>query len=271
MSSSLGALLRLGWRSFRPTVAAYGLGSVSYVFLLMWLYPSIAHAPGLQALLRTLPKSLVASTGLVAGLGSPLAYLTSEFYGTLYLWLLMIFTVVGIVRLIAQGPHRGSAGAWLAGPVSRPLWVLSQGGIFWGGLLITCGLVTAAEPVAMAIWEPQQVIPVGTLLLLNGMVVLVFTVLAGAVAVCAAAISDDQRALAVAALFTMIQYVLSVVGGLTAGLAWMRRLSLFYWYRPAAIVLGAQQLGFPSLVLLVMAMLLWGTAAWLFRRRDLLL
>lgn len=269
MKGTTSTLIRIGWRSLQTTVASYGFGAMAYVFLLLWLYPSVAHAPGITRLLQTLPKSLITATGVAAGLGSPLAYLTSEFYGLLYLWILMIFTVVGVVRLLAQGPARGSAGSWLAGPVSRVQWVLSQGCVFMLGLFLTDLSVTLAIPIAMAIWEPQQAITFGILLRLNGMGFLLFSALAGIIALCSAGFNDDQRALSVGASIIMLEYMLSLISGLAPRLAWMRHLSLFSLYRPTAIVTGHQHSWWPALVLILAAGVFWGGAAWLFQRRDL--
>ncbi len=269
MTDTTKILIRIGWRSFQTTVASYAFGAVAYVFLLLWLYPSIVHAPGIETLLKTLPKSLITATGVAAGLGSPLAYVTSEFYGMLYLWILMIFTVMGVVRLLAQGPDRGSAGPWLAGPVSRVQWILSQGFVFMSGLFLVDILITVAIPIAMTIWEPQQPLPIGILLTLNGMGFLLFSVLAGVIALCSAGFSDDQSALSVGALIVMVEYALSLISELTPRLAWMRHLSLFSLYRPAAIVAGKQPLGWTAIFLIIAAGILWAIAAWLFQRRDL--
>ncbi len=269
MKGTTRALIRIGWRSFQTTVVSYGFGAMAYVFLLLWLYPSIAHAPGIKRLLQTLPRSLITATGVTAGLGNPLAYLTSEFYGMLYLWILMIFTVVGVVRLLAQGPNRGSAGPWLAGPVSRTRWVLSQGLVFMIGLFLTDLLVTLSIPSAMAIWEPQQEITLGMLLTLNGMGFLLFSVLAGVIALLSAGFNDDQRALGVGASIIILEYVLSFASGLAPRLAWMRHLSIFSLYRPDAIVTGHQHVWWPALFLILVAGILWGGAVWLFQRRDL--
>ncbi len=269
MTDTTKTLVRIGWRSFQGTVASYGFGAMAYVFLLLWLYPSIAHAPGIETLLKTLPKSLITATGVTAGLGSPLAYVTSEFYGMLYLWILMIFTVTGAVRLLAQGPDRGSAGPWLASPVSRAQWVLSQGFVFMVGLFLMDLLVTLASPIAMSIWEPHQHLTFETLLTLNGMAFLLFAVLAGIIALCSAGFHDDQRALSVGASIIMVEYVLSLVSGLAPRLAWMRHLSLFSLYRPAAIVAGRQHVGWTGILLIAMALMFWGAAVLVFQRRDL--
>lgn len=269
MTDTTKTLIRIGRRSFQATVASYAFGAMAYVFFLLWLYPSIAHAPGIETLLKTLPRSVITATGVGAGLGSPLAYVTSEFYGLLYLWILMIFTVIGVVRLLAEGPDRGSAGPWLASPVSRVQWVLSQGLVFMLGLFLTDLLITLSTPIAMAIWEPQQAIPLGTLLTLNGMGFLLFAALAGVVALCSAGFRDDQRALSVGATIIILEYVLSFVSGLAPRLAWMRDVSVFSLYRPVGIVAGREHFGWTGLLLLVMAGVLWGMAAWLFQRRDL--
>ncbi len=270
MTKEMQVLVGMGWRAFRPTVAVYVLGSVGYMFLLLWLYPSIVHAPGLESVLATLPKSLTATLGLTAGFANPLAYLTSEYYGTIDLWALMIFTVVGVVRLLAQGPDRGFAWAWLAGPVSRAQWIMSQGFVFILGLFVFTLVGMLSTPVALAIWDRGQHPTPEILVALNLLSFLLFFALAGMTAVCASAFRDDDRALNTAGAIMALEYLLSLVGGLTPHLVWLRRLSLFGWYRPADIVAHGWHRVWPgALGLFFIGTLLWIAAIWLFRRRDL--
>ncbi len=271
MNSLTYALIRMGWRSFRGTVATCVLGLAGYLGLLMWIYPTIAHTPGLAVVIRALPKSLVSATGLEAGLGNPGAYLASEFFGTLYLWLLMILTVMGVIRLVAQGPARGTAGFWLAGPISRTTWVLTQGVVFWLGLFTVCGLVTIANILAVDVWDPHQKMALGRILTLNGMAFVIFAVLSGVIAIIASAMRDDRRATVVGSFVVLVLYILSAVSSLSPRLAWAGHLSLFYWDRPAVIVVGRQTFGWSQLILLVIAGGLWVLAAGIFRRRDLFL
>lgn len=271
MNHAVMVLYRIGLRTFLGSIVFYLVGSVAYVFLLLWLYPSIAQAPGLQALLHALPKSLIAATGITAGLSSPLAYLVSEFYSMLYLWILMIFTVLGIHRLLAQGPSRGFAGPWLSGPVTRRDWVVSQGLVWLTGLVLIILAVTIATVVAMATWEANTKLSFHVLFALNGLIFLLFVALSGLVALCAVGFSDDQRGLSASASIVTVEYVLSLVSGLAPHLRWLSDVTFFSLYRPSVIVTthshnyGTEQ----AILLILAAACFWGVALWLFSRRDL--
>ena len=269
MNQVTGTLVRIGWRSFSGTVAPYAVGSAAYVFVLLWLYPSVAHAPGIQSLLRTLPKGLVSATGLSAGLAHPLPYLASEFYGTLYLWILMMVTVLSGARLLAEGPTRGAAGPYLAGPLTRRQWFLSQGAVVLSGLWLIAVVVSVAVPAGMAVFEPRTSLSLARLLAINGMAFLLTATLAGIMALAAAGFADDQQALSVGGAVIGAEYVLSVVSGLAPHLSWLRYLSLFSLYRPTALVTHGPLPVRAVLALCGLTLVSWGIASELFRRRDL--
>ncbi|MGZ4107087.1 MAG: ABC transporter permease subunit, partial [Tumebacillaceae bacterium] len=88
------ALFRAMLKSHGQSMFSYGIGSVLYQWLLIWVYPSIAQSSAMNDVLKQMPESLQRAFGFQGGIQQLSDYLASEYYGLLFLIILMAYSII---------------------------------------------------------------------------------------------------------------------------------------------------------------------------------
>jgi ABC-2 type transport system permease protein len=208
--------------------------------------------------------------------------------------ILCVWAIGRAAGAIAGEIDRGTMELLLAQPVARyqvvlaQLWVdlltipvlcLSLWGGTWLGAWLT-GLLKLGTPVdsQQFLADPLVLVPA-----LWQVAALVFAV-GGYTMWLSARGRLRGRVMGVAVVLTLLQFIVNVVGQLWDGAAWLRPLSVFYYFQPQQVVLSgkasvalgaAWKLGPPFhevnglVVLLAVGALGYGLALWTFCRREL--
>ncbi|MDP4172195.1 MAG: ABC transporter permease subunit, partial [Bacillota bacterium] len=120
-------------------IFSYAFGAVMYQWLIIWIYPSIAKSSGMNDLLKSMPASIQRAFGLQSGFEKIGGFLAGEFYGLLFVLILIIFTVMISIQLISRLIDNTSMAYLLSTPVSRSKIVITQISMLLFGLFVICG------------------------------------------------------------------------------------------------------------------------------------
>lgn len=264
----LGSVLWKTVRDQRRSLVWWGLGLVATTAMYAAFYPSIVdNAATLTEYMESLPEAFrEAFLGADADFVSPGGYLNTELFGFFGPLLLLVFAIGAGARATAGEEERGSLDLLLSTPVSRRRVIADK------ALAMTIGavLLSAVLWIAIALLGPPfDLTPglgnVGAAVTMQLLLALAFGMLALAVGA-----RSGRRSLAIGVTSGLAgaSYVLDVLAPSVDEIAWLQKLSPFYYYDHNVPVKNGIEIVDAGL-LLAIAVVAFVVALIAFERRDL--
>lgn len=264
----LSGVLGKSLRDIRRSFAWWILGIVSYVALIVAVWPTVKGIPAIAQLHNTYPQALKAFTsfGGEVDFGTPSGYLGAELFSLMVPLLLLIAAIGAGARSLAGEEEAGTLDLLLANPISRRRFSIEKLAALAIEIL-GLGLVMLA---ALAISSSIAGMHISLGLLTAATVSAVLLALAfGAIAFMLGASTGRRgRAIGAASALAVGAYLLNSLGSLVKGIESLRPASPFYHYSASDPLRNGLQPGH-ALVLLAILAIAAIAAVVLFDRRDL--
>ncbi|MFV9503741.1 MAG: ABC transporter permease [Oscillochloridaceae bacterium umkhey_bin13] len=227
-------------------------------------YPSI-RSPEMAAALENYPQAMIEAFGL-SDMISPAGYLQSTVFGIIGPILILIFAISTGTRAIAGDEHAGTLDLLLAYPVSRTKVLLHR----FAALAVALSLIGVSVLLMLiALNNPAELaLPVSHLAAM-ALQLSLLGLSFGALALAAGAITGRPTlALGIASGFGVVSYFANTLAPRVDGLAWLQKLSPFYYYSGSEPLRNGLQAGDTAVLLgLVIVFVVIGVVG--FNRRDI--
>jgi ABC-2 type transport system permease protein len=263
------ALFRAMIKSNGQNMLSYGIGSVLYQWLLIWIYPSIAKSTSLNDVLKGMPESIQRAFGVQGGIQQLSDYLASEYYGLLFQLILMAYSVITAIQLVGRLVDQGSMAYLLSTPVSRTKIALTQASLLICGLLVIAIFNTAGGLLGVHLLLDHAAFDTAAFLQVNLVGFLLFAVIGGYSFLFSTLFNDEKRAISLAATLTVLFFALDLIGKLSQDLAWMKHFTVFTLFQPQEIARGTYHVLPTALGLGCAAIALFVGSVVVFKKRDL--
>jgi ABC-2 type transport system permease protein len=256
-----------GLRDQRRSLLIWVACVAGYVIMMSFVFPSVREsAAGMEDYVKNMPEALRrAFMGESTDFASATTYFNSELFAFMSPLFVMIFGIGLAAGQIAGEEENGTLSLLLAYPVSRSRLLLQKLGVLVVGTVVLCG----AHLAAMALGDALVGLDLPSGGMLGAHVSLLLLGLAVSTVAFAAGAATGRRGLTVAvgAAVGVVAYLLHVVSPMVESLAWMRKLSLFYYYGGAEPLRLGLRPGYAAVLLAVIVAA--AAVAWLtFVRRD---
>ncbi|MGG3651255.1 ABC transporter permease subunit [Bacillus pseudomycoides] len=262
-------LFLASFKENQKSIWSYSIGAAFYLWLLIWIFPSLVSAKGLNEMIDAMPDSVKKIVGMENSIQNVSDFLAGEYYGMLFLIILTIFSVTVATHVMACYVDKGAMAYLLATPVSRVKIAITQGVVLILGLLIII-LATYGAGVLGAEWLlKDNNLNQEVFFKMNLVGGLLFFVVSAYSFLFSCICNDERKALSLSASVTILFYLLDMVGKLSDKLEWMRNISLFTLFRPKEIVAGTYNIWPVSIGLTFGAICIFVVAIVLFKKRDL--
>lgn len=263
------SLFKANLRSQSKNFFSYALGSLLYLWILIWVFPSIVSTEGVNKLIDSMPESLLKATGLTGGIQEFNSFLAGEYYGLVFVLLLMIFSVTVSTQLVAHHVDKGSMAYLLTTPVSRTKVAFTQAITLVSGLLIIVLVTYVGGLIGVTWFLGDHEINHELFLKMNLVGGLLFLVVCSYSFFFSCIFNDEKQSLGASAGLTIFFYGIDMVGKLSEDFEWLRNFSIFNLFRPQEIVSGNYDVGIVSIVLFSVAVLIFAISITVFKKRDL--
>lgn len=261
------SLLILDLRRARLQLIAYALVVAIYGVAVAAIYPTVLETAELfEPYLELLPSGVLEAFEMSGGISSPGAYFGSQFF--------QVWVIVAAMLAIGLGT-RGAAGENASGtieialstPLSRTRYLVTTIATQALGVALLAAVavvsVLAIGPLIDVSFDLGAFVAVGVLSFAFGCAI------AGVATLVSVVTLDRGRSIGFGALVLILMYLLIVVALLESSVDWLKYLSAFHYYRPAAIIdRGVVPAGETALFGAI-AIASWALAMWRFRTRDL--
>ncbi|MQR96913.1 ABC transporter permease [Fictibacillus phosphorivorans] len=256
-------------KSHGKLLGGFIYGAAAYIILIIWIYPSIADMQGFNDMIGALPESMRKLIGMENGINSLSDYIAGEFYGMLFLIILMVYVILTSTRVMARLVDQGSMAYLLATPHSRVKVAITQAAVLLTGLALIVGFTTFSG-IAASEWliEDYQ-LDVASFITLNILTFLTFSSIAGYCFLISSLSNDEKKALGISAGITLLFYMLNMAGKLSEKTEWMLNLTIFKWYDPIKMINNETDAFWIGCSLGVSTFLLFLISVIVFKKRNL--
>lgn len=252
------------------SIFSYAFGAAFYMLLVIWIYPSIAKSGAMDEIFKQMPQNYLSAFGIEGGMLSDLSgFLAAEYYGLLFLIILMIFSVMTASQLISRLVDRGSMAYLLSTSSSRTKIAVTQASILILGLIVIT--LFSILPVVFGVnWIIDDAdINVTRFIELNIVGFLLFFVISGYSFLFSCIFNDEKRALGVSGGLSIVFFAINLVAKMSSDFEWLKNITIFSTFRPTEIAKGAVDILPVSLGLGAAGIVLYVIAVLVFRKRDL--
>jgi ABC-2 type transport system permease protein len=260
-------LYRRGLRDHRRALAAWSVGIVAYVGLIVAIFPSIEGSPELDQLLESYPDVLKELFGIVEGgsLTSGAGYLDAELFSFMLPVFVLVLAIGSGARAFAGEEDAGRLELVLAYPVRRREAVLAKGLAVASEVILVC----IATGLALLVFDSLVGLDLASGRIAAAMASLAALGLLHGWLALGVGAATGSRALSIGAPAALAAAGY-LVGGLHALAGWLdpfRFLSPFWLVGSSPLQGGSRPSGILAVTVVAVAFLLAG--ALLVERRDL--
>ncbi|MBH0164729.1 ABC transporter permease subunit [Fictibacillus sp. 7GRE50] len=256
-------------KSHGKLIAGFIYGAAAYIVLIIWIYPSIADMKGFNDMIAALPEGMRKLIGMENGINSLSDYVAGEFYGMLFLIILMVYVILTSTRVMARLIDQGSMAYMLATPNSRVKVAITQAVVLLTGLALIVGFTTLSG-IAASEWLIQGYqLDIPSFIRMNVLTFLIFSTIAGYCFFISSVSNDEKKALGISAGITLLFYMLNMAGKLSEKTEWMLNFSIFKWYDPVKLINNETDAIWIGCSLSISTFLLFMVSVIVFKNRNL--
>ncbi len=264
-------LVRLTLRTRRLATFWFSIGVALYALLIMGLWPlfkDIDWQAMAEAFGGTQTFGGVTSSAATAQENAFYQYWSSQ-YTT---WVTLVMTYVGVwfgAGVIVRDFGAGTLDVLLAAPISRTRFLAARGAAVAAAALLVAAASLLGVLVGAAVWITDVALSPRDLALIHVQLLLFTLAFAGVGALLGALILQPGRTYGIAAALVVLMFVLTIVADVASAAEWLGRLSLFGYWNPIDQAATGAFAWRDALVLGGSAVVTFGAALAVFRRRDL--
>lgn len=251
-------------------IVSFGFASAVYVLLMTSLFPMIAdNLKEINSMTDIMPEGLKRALGFES-FGNYGQFISAEYYGLFYLFILGAFTIMTAVQLLAKLVDRGSMAYLLSTKVSRAQVATTQVVVLISGLIIIHLLTFGGGLLAgKLLIDEAYSIGMNEFFQINFVGFLLFFAIGGYSLLLSSLFNDEKRALATAGGITFLFYALDMAGKIVTDLEWLRNLTLFSLYEPGKIASGDVTVWTVSMTLFAIGIITYAGTVLIFKKRNL--
>lgn len=220
------------------TIVSFTLGSIFYLSLVIWIFPSIAESQGLNKMLESLPEGFMSAFGFSGGISNMSSFVAGEYYGLLFIIILLINCVSTTTQLIARLVDQGSMAYLLSGGLSRVKIALIQIAVILLSLFIIISITTVSGVIGADIFIEKNNFNARNFIELNIVTFLLFFVISGYCFLFSCLFNDEKRAIAISGGLSFTFFAIDMVSKISEKLDWMQYLTIFSTFESTDIANG---------------------------------
>jgi ABC-2 type transport system permease protein len=236
-----------------------------YILSTVYMFnPDRANA--YDVIIKSAP-GLMKAFGFVTSGNSLIGYLATDLYGMILLMFPLVFTIILGNKLVAGYVDRGSMACLLATPNKRVKIALTQALCLWVNIGILIMYTTVAIIVSSAIIHPGM-LDIGKLVMMNIFIYFLHIALSGICFFASCISNDTKRSFTIGAGIPFTFFIIQMLANMGGNLANLKYFTIFSLFNAMDIITG-KSVVFPVLILLVVAIVLYGIGIYIFSKRDL--
>ena len=236
-----------------------------YIFMIVYMF-NPSSGTGWDAIIKLMPDIMKAA-GFTSGGSTLIGSVATGLYGMIVLMFPMVFSIILANKLVAGYVDRGSMAYLLATPNKRVKLALTQALCLWVSIGILIAYTTVAIIIASAIMHPG-LLDIGKLVLINVVIYFLHIAISGICFFASCISNDTKRSLSLGAGIPIVFFLIQMLANLGGKLTNLKYFTIFTLFNTTDIIAG-KSVVFPILILIAVAIVLYGIGIFIFSKRDL--
>ncbi len=236
-----------------------------YIVLIVYMF-NPGSGTGWDDIIKLLPAVMKAA-GFTAAGNTLIGAVATGLYGMIVLMIPMVFTIILGNKLVAGYVDRGSMACLLATPNKRVKIALTQALSLWVSIAILITYITVAIIVSSAIMHPG-LLDIGKLVQMNIVLYFLHIALSGICFFASCISNDTKRSFTIGAGIPVAFFLIQMLANMGGKLENLKYFTLFTLFNTTDIMAGNSIVS-PVLILLAVAIVLYGLGIFIFSKRDL--
>ncbi|TCN25185.1 ABC transporter permease subunit [Mesobacillus foraminis] len=265
------ALYKAMMKSHSKLLITYSCSVFLYLYLLVMTFPMFAESQQLNDVLKGLPESVQVAFGIQGNLSNVNDYMAMNFYNSLYLYILMAYAILTAIQLVSRFVDRGSMAYLLSSPVSRVQVINTQAMVLITGLFVVNLFTYFGGYLGVLSFTDKNGFDMSIFTQMNLIVMLIFLVISAYSFLFSCLFNEEKLAMGASFGITILFYSLDLASKLSEEIDWLKYFTIFSLYQPQKISQGDYNVLSTSMILSIVAIVLFILSASLFKRRDLTL
>jgi len=263
-------LIKKIFKDNKRSLIGYSTGLFIYSLLMAAIYPTfIKSGFDIEGYLENFPEAFMKAFGVNLKAGfSFTSYIGMEYLNLIWIIIVLFFIVYFTARIIASAVEGGTIELLLSRPISRIKIALSYIIVFVLGILILEG-VTILGFWLPTFWESTLVIEWSNLINAMFMLFLFSLAIFGYSFLFSSIFSSKGKVIAFGSGLTLGFYVINFVALYWESVAWLKHITLFYYYRGSDLLSGQSIVLTDALVFLGVFVVCTLGGLWYFKKRDI--
>lgn len=253
------------------TYVIFAICSAGLIVSVMWIYPNMIKDNTFADLLAALPKEMLDSFGLVGDVNKLTDFLYMNYYNALYLYIMIVFNLIIITRLISKPVSDTSLVYYLSSPVARKTFFVSQAIVYVIGIIfMTVSSVLVGMLTHWALLKDYE-FDIASFVKINIVICVLFLLLGSICLLICSKCNNNSSALGYCSGIMVIQYLLYMLKNMNIKFENLKYFTVFSMYDTDKIQADSHFFVGCTLVCLIVSIVLVSIAAENFKRRDLYL
>ncbi len=263
------SLLKAMYKINGKMIIGLSLGSFLYLWLIIWLFPTIADSPAMKEIFESMPAEMLIAFGLTRGFDTIEAFIAGEYFGLLFIVILLIYSVMTSTNLVARLVDQGSMAYLLSTGTSRLRVIFTQIFVLVSGLLFICFCTFISGVTGTTIVIDNVNLDIAQFLKLNVMGFLLFYVICSFCFLVSSLVNDEKKALSISTGISLLFFIFDIAGKMSNEIAWLKNFTVFSLFKPQEVATGSVDIMVPALVFIGIGSLIFSLSAFFFTKRDL--
>ena len=256
--------IKKSWKS----ILVYGLVFIAYAWMIIAIYPSFRDT-NVTDIYEQMPEGFMeAFGGIETSLSDFEVFISLEYLGTVWPFIMLAFIVAFITRYITKELESGVIDLLLSNPISRTKVLLTRAlAVFIWTLILVA--ITFGSIILMGPMYDVDISEKSFLILSVGSLAFYIFII-GITFLFSAAFKERGRAIAATIGIFVGMYVINIVTNLKDNLKNIDYISAFHYFQPQKILVDEVITWWPDIIVLVGVGIISLVAAWyIFNKRDL--
>lgn len=266
MNSSLFATML---KNNAKKIVSFTVGSIFYLALVIWLYPSIADSQVFDMMSDTLPEGFMSAFGFQSGINSLSGFIAGEYYGLLFIIILLIYCVSTATQMIVRLVDRGSMAYLLSTGLSRTKIALTQMTVLLLGLTVIICVTTLTGLAGADMFIEESNFNASNFIALNIVTFMLFFTISSYCFLFSCLLNDEKKVLAISGGLSFIFFAVDMLAKISDKLDWLQYTTIFSTFRASQIAEGSVNIIPICIGLGIAGICLYALAIIIFKKRDL--
>lgn len=242
---------------------------ICMVICIMAIFPSVQANNSYADLLNSMPEGMLDAFGMKGEMSNLNDFLNVNFYNSLYLYIMMAFSIIFSSKLITKHIESTSLVYYLNSKVTRKEYLMSQVSVYYLGLVSIYVSSILSGVLGKVIFASDYNFEYGKFIGINTMIMFVFLCLSSICVLFSCISNTVSQAITWSSVVIGVEYILNMISNISEDFNVLGKLSVFTLIQKDSIMNDSTNFIITIVILAVVSVIVLLVSIVIFKEKDL--